>query len=159
MSDYYAEREANVERNKLLLESLGLEQPFFGPKETPAKKRTAAPKKRKAPADAEAEPSKAQRTDSSDVTLSGTRRSARNMGKKVDYKAERVEDPFGVPASIKSGVRRVANEGPLGREGGMRLHDPYVDKFSIYSSPDGGTDRKQFGSIPGIPVGTWWESR
>ncbi|KAF8912693.1 PUA-like domain-containing protein, partial [Gymnopilus junonius] len=47
-----------------------------------------------------------------------------------------------VPVAYSSGVKPSENEGPLGREDGPRRHDP-----------------KTYGSISGIQVGTWWETR
>ncbi|KAJ7900386.1 PUA-like domain-containing protein [Mycena olivaceomarginata] len=75
-------------------------------------------------------------------SLNAVRRSSRNAGKTVDYKGERQESSP-LPISFKSGIRDTENSGPLGREAGSkRVHDP-----------------KTYGSIPGVEVGTWWETR
>jgi E3 ubiquitin-protein ligase UHRF1 len=55
---------------------------------------------------------------------SAVRRSSRNAGKTVDYKAEH-QRGSPLPVSFTSGVRSTENTGPLGREAGSkRLHDP-----------------------------------
>lgn len=53
----------------------------------------------------------------------GPRRSSRNAGKTVDYKAEIVKS-VPLPLSYKSGVKDMPNEGPLGREDGKRTQNP-----------------------------------
>ncbi|KAK1217637.1 hypothetical protein PQX77_019710 [Marasmius sp. AFHP31] len=152
LSAYEEQRLQNIERNKEVLKSLGLDKPFFEPKER--RKPKAPPKKRKANTYEDAsdgtssgspEPVKKPRVAAADdvSTTNGPRRSSRNAGKTVDYKAERVlSDP--VPISVEAGIKKVWNTGPQGGGGlnGKRVHDPKV-----------------FGSIPGIEVGTWWEMR
>ncbi|KAJ6604685.1 PUA-like domain-containing protein [Mycena vulgaris] len=147
VSDYERQRQLNMERNKQLLIELGLDKPFFEPKET--KRQKAAPKKRKSADDHEGAPSaKSARTEpansdnstASSGEPSAVRRSSRNAGRTVDYKTEKSESSP-LPISFKSGIR--STDAPLGREAGSkRIHDPKV-----------------FGSIPGVEVGTWWESR
>ncbi|KAJ7038165.1 PUA-like domain-containing protein [Mycena alexandri] len=148
VSSYERERLANIERNKALLREMGLDKPFFEPKEI--KRPKASAKKRKSAEEHEGAPSpKTSRTESgksstpSDSAEAGSiRRSSRNTGKKVDYKSE-IQRGSPLPVSFTSGVRSTENAGPLGRESGSkRIHDPKV-----------------FGSIPGVEVGTWWESR
>ncbi|KIY52767.1 hypothetical protein FISHEDRAFT_5535, partial [Fistulina hepatica ATCC 64428] len=128
-------------------------KPIFEPKEERHKKETKKPTKRKASSqdsdysgksDSESETEepapKAPKKTKAEVDSSGLRRSARNAGKKVDYKSEQGgEQPL--PVSFKAG-RISENKGHLGREGGKR-----VKNFKV------------FGSIPGIEVGTWWETR
>ncbi|KAJ8084039.1 hypothetical protein PM082_002806 [Marasmius tenuissimus] len=152
LSAYEEQRLQNIERNKEVLKSLGLDKPFFEPKER--RKPKAPPKKRKANTYEDAsdgtssgspEPVKKLRVAVTDdvSTTNGPRRSSRNAGKTVDYKAERVlSNP--VPISVEAGIKKVWNTGPQGGGGlnGKRVHDPKV-----------------FGSIPGIEVGTWWETR
>ncbi|KAJ6575149.1 PUA-like domain-containing protein [Mycena capillaripes] len=144
VSDYERQRLLNIDKNKALLMAMGLDKPFFEPKEV---KRPKASAKRKAVEEHDSVPSaKASRLEpvkSQGVGDTSTvRRSSRNTGKTVDYKAEH-HGGSPTPISFKSGVRNTENTGPLGREGGSkRVHDPKV-----------------FGSIPGIEVGTWWESR
>ncbi|KAK7064203.1 E3 ubiquitin-protein ligase ORTHRUS 5 [Favolaschia claudopus] len=146
VSDYERQRLANIERNKALLNSLGLDKPFFEPEEVrrpkPAKATTS--KKRKGEEHEDAPSSKAPRVvkSSDPVDAGGVRRSSRNAGKVVDYKRERQQSPP-LPISFKSGIRVTENSGPLGRDAGsMRIHSP-----------------KSYGSIPGVVVGTWWETR
>ncbi|KAJ7169914.1 PUA-like domain-containing protein [Mycena filopes] len=147
VSQYEKDRLANIERNKALLKSMGLDKPFFEPKEI---RRPKATKKRKSVEEHEGLPSpKSSRTESANSTnpsdgvdATTTRRSSRNAGKKVDYKSE-IQRGSPLPVSFSSGIRTTENAGPLGRESGSkRIHDPKV-----------------FGSIPGVDVGTWWESR
>jgi E3 ubiquitin-protein ligase UHRF1 len=129
MADYEAQRQANIERNQKLLESLGLADSFFPPKAKSKKKTVEKPaKKRKSIAvqdDGTPIPSahKVARTDTSDTAGSGARRSARNIGKTVDYNSEQLR-AAPVPASVQSGIRKVDNSGPMGSEGGKRKHDP-----------------------------------
>ncbi|KAF7347804.1 E3 ubiquitin-protein ligase ORTHRUS 5 [Mycena venus] len=149
VSDYERQRLENIERNKALLNSLGLDKPFFEPEEIKRTKpkANATSKKRKPVEEHDGAPSpKASRVESVKSTDSGeagpVRRSSRNAGKTVDYKGERhASSPL--PISFKSGIRDTDNSGPLGREAGSkRIHDP-----------------KTYGSIPGVEVGTWWETR
>ncbi|KAK0208329.1 PUA-like domain-containing protein [Desarmillaria ectypa] len=143
VSAYEAQRNANIERNRELLKSLGLDTPIFEPKETKRKPKT-APKKRKVSplANDDEKPIKAARFEDVSPSETGVRRSARNRGKAVDYKSEKTrESPM--PIAFRAGTRTSGNEGPLGSgEGARRKHDPKV-----------------YGSIPGIEVGTWWETR
>ncbi|KAJ7492586.1 PUA-like domain-containing protein [Mycena latifolia] len=145
VSDYEKQRQRNIERNKALLNQLGLDKPFFEPKETKRPKTTS--KKRKSADDRESGPTaKSARTEPVNLPEASAganvRRSSRNAGRTVDYKTEKlVASPL--PISFKSGIRTTENTGAMGREAGSnRIHDP-----------------KFFGSIPGIEVGTWWESR
>jgi hypothetical protein len=87
-------------RNKKMLQSLGLDKPQFEPKEKPRpkKKKEENPRAQKRKADEEADarqPQKAPRLNdekniaATDADAPGPRRSSRNSGKVVDYKAER----------------------------------------------------------------------
>ncbi|KAF8922522.1 PUA-like domain-containing protein [Mucidula mucida] len=127
VSEYERQRDANIARNKALLKSLGLDTPLFEPKEKIIPK-PKAPKKRKEPPTPE--------------ESGPTRRSARNRGKKVDYKSEqKISSPM--PISFQAGIRVSGNEGPLGSGDGVkRKYNPKV-----------------YGHIPHIEVGTWWETR
>jgi E3 ubiquitin-protein ligase UHRF1 len=138
-SEYEKERQANILRNAALLAELGMAKPFFEPKET-IRKPKAVTKKRKPEVELPQESLvKVSRVDNRDVTA-GTRRSQRNVDKTIDYtKAQNRGMP--IPARVRSGITS-SGDGPLGRESGKRIHDP-----------------KTFGSIPGIAVGTWWETR
>ncbi|KAF7339443.1 E3 ubiquitin-protein ligase ORTHRUS 5 [Mycena sanguinolenta] len=148
VSDYERQRLLNIQRNKALLTSMGLDKPFFEPEEVKRQKPSkSAPKKRKAEEhDGAPDAKKATRVESVKSTDSGEasplRRSSRNAGKTVDYKSEKQTGSH-LPISFKSGIREMENSGPLGREAGSkRIHNP-----------------KTYGSIPGIEVGTWWETR
>jgi E3 ubiquitin-protein ligase UHRF1 len=108
-----------------LLKSLGLDKPLFEPKEKPRKAKPEN-KKRKTPAEVDedsSEPAKVPRTASESVADTGVRRSSRNAGKKIDYKAEQ-QLRHTLPLSYSSGVKITDNTGPLGREDGIRKYDP-----------------------------------
>jgi E3 ubiquitin-protein ligase UHRF1 len=121
MSEYEREKERNIARNKLLLEDLGLDKPFFEPKET----RPGPTRKRKAPADKEpsdrSSPAKVSRVVSEEVS-SERRRSQRNVGKNIDYKGihKRPDPPPIVQTKIED------DRGPFGRQFGERTQDPCV---------------------------------
>ncbi|KAF9270246.1 hypothetical protein L218DRAFT_23267 [Marasmius fiardii PR-910] len=151
LSKYEQQRLENIERNKALLRQLGLDKPKFEPKTSRKKPPKESTKKRKTRESeyeetTEDSPSSAKvsrGTPTNDVSAGTLRRSSRNTGKTVDYKAERViSDP--IPTSVEAGIKKVWNTGPQGGGGlnGKRVHDPKV-----------------FGSIPDIEVGTWWETR
>jgi len=128
MSNYERQRQLNIEKNKAILKSMGLDKPFFEPKENPHKAK-AAVKKRKSTAndDESLQPPapKISRTEPTDVVDAGVRRSARHAGKTIDYAAEQKRSAS-IPISFKSGIRGTDNAGPLGRESGKRTHDPSV---------------------------------
>ncbi|KAF7966629.1 hypothetical protein HWV62_37539 [Athelia sp. TMB] len=145
ISQYERDRDANIARNKALLASLNIEQiPFDEPKEVRRPKKSAASKKRKAEPVIEETTDenapKIARTDSeNDGPASRTRRSARNAGKTVDYKSEHLRSQLPAPLTGSRGGL-TGNEGPL-RTGSN------IKKIV------------QFGSIPGVEVGSWWQSR
>ena len=134
------------------------------PKETRIKK-TPATKKRNLPEtsaydEGKEPPAKAQRVESIELdstSTSGLRRSSRNVGRTVDYQNEVVKGSA-VPISFSSGVKTSNNSGPLGRQTGRREHDPFVS-FSFHLLKPDNFHSKTYGSIPGIEVGTWWETR
>ncbi|EIN13715.1 hypothetical protein PUNSTDRAFT_140194 [Punctularia strigosozonata HHB-11173 SS5] len=143
VSELEKQREINIARNKARLLELNLEEAaFFSPGKTVKKK--PSPRKRKEPspdADYEEEEStKVSRRDDMDTPADGRRRSARNAGKKVDYKAEQAQSLRDPDALI---VSRKSRNGPQGRPAGSKRIHSY----------------KVYGSIPGIEVGTWWETR
>lgn len=104
---------------------MGLEKPLFEPKEKSWKK--AVPRKRKiVDEDTESPEAPAQKLqraeDSSEsgTVSTGLRRSTRHAGKTVDYLGER---EVGLPQPVVR-AKTSGNDGPMGREGGMRVHDP-----------------------------------
>ncbi|KAI0068481.1 hypothetical protein BV25DRAFT_3 [Artomyces pyxidatus] len=151
---YEKEREANMARNRALLEELQLDKggaTFLGMPEKPApvppfKKRRPVVhqknKKRKTPppsdsgAESETPPSRVRKVATE--VEGGLRRSSRNAGKTVNYEAEIAH---GLPKIVTKKVG-VDHDTEPNRRSGKRAHDP-----------------KTFGSIPGIAVGTWWETR
>ncbi|KAF8078592.1 PUA-like domain-containing protein [Lyophyllum atratum] len=140
VSEYEKQRALNMQKNIDLLKSLGLDKPLFEPKEKPQKSKPVV-KKRKAIADVDEDApivSKAPRLESPPVDAS-IRRSSRNAGKKVDYTSEQ-QRSAPLPLAYTSGIK---DNGDLLRpERSLRTHDP-----------------KTFGAIPGIEVGSWWETR
>jgi E3 ubiquitin-protein ligase UHRF1 len=156
LSQYEIDREQNIERNKAIL--AGLDLPKIPPKETCQPKKPAARKKRKVEDDenndvSAGSPPKFARTTISDEPSSGARRSARNAGKKVDYKAERIRS-VPVPISTRN---KPGNSGPLGS--GASGHKMYACIFHRRRHISNKDCRVKFGSIPGIEVGTWWQTR
>ena len=110
---------------------------MFEPQERAVKRPTTKSKKRKTPEpeDSYAEESepeaevqdeekprvkKVRRVESEPTDV---RRSSRISGKKVDYTKEIVKGSP-VPVAYSSGVKTAKNEGPMGRDGGRRMHDP-----------------------------------
>ncbi|KAF7320315.1 hypothetical protein MKEN_00816300 [Mycena kentingensis (nom. inval.)] len=142
VSAYERQRAANIQRNQELLRKLG--GPTLSTSPCSNQRRSGAQKSSHKPRNARqsirSTPTRPRhpRTDDTD----GPRRSARNSGKKVDYKAEK-RDSFPLPLAVSAGIRSLENGGRLGREAGSkRIHDPKV-----------------YGKIPGIEPGTWWETR
>ncbi|KAF9015218.1 PUA-like domain-containing protein [Cyathus striatus] len=151
VSNYEKQRELNIAKNKDVLRMLGLEGPTLEPREKIPHK-IQRNKKRKAEAlsqvtEANEQDGSSAKFQAAEGSEAGTenkplRRSSRNVGKKVDYSAE-ISTARTLPLAYSSGVKTSDNDGPLGREAGAkRLHDPKV-----------------YGHIPGIEVGTWWETR
>ncbi|KAF5311823.1 hypothetical protein D9619_003200 [Psilocybe cf. subviscida] len=151
VSEYERMKAKNMAEVKALMESFRL--PLVEPVEK-SRKKPAASRKRKQQVVEEEEnspdednamdskPTKVQRVEiDSSAPEPSLRRSSRNSGKVIDYRKEIVKDSP-LPVAYSSGVKKLENEGPLGREDGRRIHDP-----------------KTYGSIPGIEVGTWWEGR
>ena len=163
MSAYEREKQANIARNKKLLEGLNfpgaiesLGFPTTTKDNRSARSTKVATKKRKSTLNQdempEGRPAKISRTR--EVSTLGTRRSQRNVGKTVDYTAE---IDLRVASRARSNVK--GEDGPLGRESGKRIHNPSVHSLSQFILPFLFLDRKTYGSIPGISVGTLWESR
>ncbi|KLO20282.1 hypothetical protein SCHPADRAFT_918368 [Schizopora paradoxa] len=154
LSKYELERQANIERNRMLLQGLGLgdtsailgvSKPII-PKPS-AKTKT---KKRKSEAvDSEEQGSSGEKSSepakksvrSTDDAVESTslRRSSRNAGKKVDYlKVE--SDRSSRSYTVSTPAKRAMQSEPSVTT--MRTQNP-----------------KQYGHIPGIAIGTWWEMR
>ncbi|KAI0053788.1 hypothetical protein FA95DRAFT_1508426 [Auriscalpium vulgare] len=146
---YELQREANIARNMALLKSLALASggaEFLGMAPKPATKPAKKPKtkKRKTPppsdgtdSDADVAPRKVRVVEPE----GGLRRSSRVAGKTVDYAADDVGPGAGrVPKIVVTKVGPDHDREPSRAD--KRVHDP-----------------KTFGAIPGVPVGTWWETR
>ncbi|KAJ3475177.1 hypothetical protein NLI96_g12010 [Meripilus lineatus] len=151
MLSFDEERAANIARNKALLASIGIsdmKNEIFQKKAPPPKKK-AQLKKRKAPSpdpdasdeEEAAPPPKVARAETEE-NEGGLRRSRRNAGKKVDYGdgGERIERDI-TPRIVSEKARRLAATSEP-KSVLKRTHDP-----------------KRYGAIPGVPVGTWWETR
>ncbi|KAF9526430.1 PUA-like domain-containing protein [Crepidotus variabilis] len=153
VSEYEKIRLENIAKNKEILASLGLDKPLFEPKEKRPARKAKQSKKRKAEEtnedlDEDSKPAKkllrndsGTSSSSSPTSEDGPRRSARHAGKVIDYNKP---EPRSLPerAAYSSGVKKLENDGPMGREDGKRTQNP-----------------KQYGHIPGIAVGTWWSTR
>ncbi|KAI0778162.1 hypothetical protein BD413DRAFT_684062 [Trametes elegans] len=115
------------------------------PKGAPAKKRPAPADEPAADGDESGEdrPAKVARVEGDGGEAAGLRRSTRNRGKALNYN----EDGAGFAAASRALPRVVSASAVLAeksapRDAMKRVHDP-----------------KTYGAIPGIPVGTWWETR
>lgn len=111
--------------NKALLAALGLDKPFFEPKETRPVKVAPGQKKRKGlesenegSSESETPPPKVSRTNSGSEDSSGLRRSSRNAAKQVDYSSESFEKH-----NLKSVRSTRSGTEPRDRVG-KRVHDP-----------------------------------
>ncbi|TFY69774.1 hypothetical protein EVJ58_g230 [Rhodofomes roseus] len=160
--DYDAECKRAKEANKALLMSMGVTITVPTKASVPTKQRrppkrkavTPRAPKRKAPTpesdgeDESANPTKTRRvleptkevavTEASPETT-GLRRSGRNRGKIPDYSADQFEMRGLTLASVQAGLRETGIEP---RSVDRRIHDPKI-----------------FGAIPGIKIGTWWQTR
>ena len=154
LSQYEITRNNNIARNKALLAGFDIPKDTFPAKEVRKPRKAAAPKKRKAEVDENDDASsfKVPRTDTGDEPSSGARRSARNAGKRVDYKAEQIRS-LPAPISIRN---KPGNEGPL--RSGASSYKMCGSTLGCCCSSNVNYSVK-FGSIPGIEVGTWWQTR
>ncbi|KAF8591869.1 hypothetical protein K439DRAFT_1626377 [Ramaria rubella] len=154
MADYEAVRAANIKANKALLISLGLETPLIPSKAKPKPKNTSA-KSKKRKVDASNDEESSRQAKASKITVSNDsestpgRRSTRNAGKpRISYNEDQIHASNAPsaksrkPQLVSSVAILEAGRENLGNRLGTRLHNP-----------------KKFGSIPGVEVGTWWESR
>ncbi len=137
--DYEQQRLANIAANMALLDTLGLSSaaaPFKAkkkstkPKPTKSKKRKLSHDEPRAPAnDADEDESgsveKLQKVEEDDGTVSGVRRSARNRGKKLDYKNDgdnEVATTRALPRVVSARARASMNNAP--RDVSIRTHNP-----------------------------------
>ncbi|KAF5374730.1 hypothetical protein D9758_000253 [Tetrapyrgos nigripes] len=136
------ERNANIARNKALLESIGVNKPLFEPKEIRHHRKTTSKKRKAEEEDSSVEPpQKAARAEQTldendpetakETASTTTRRSTRIKEKKEEVKERKL---------LPSEREKLKISEP--KHVSERKHSPNV-----------------FGSIPGIEVGTWWESR
>ncbi|VDB86462.1 unnamed protein product [Peniophora sp. CBMAI 1063] len=145
---YELDREKRIAANKALLAGLHIQEAkrqVFGDQPKPAKS-APAPKKSKVRKRKTPPPSDSADTDGEEakpvvkavrVDESGLRRSSRNAGKSVDYTKEKVGDPVQTVVRHKGeGIDREPSKMS------KRVHNP-----------------KTFGSIPGVQVGDWWQTR
>lgn len=171
MTEAERERLANIERNKKLLAQLGLDDVkntvlATKPKPQPPAKES---KKRKPKADEGKEndengedgrPHKSARVadaaagDDGETTL---RRSRRNAGKKIDY-AEIEQDRSA--RTYRVAHVQIEMEGEP-RSVNKRTQNPCVSStfYLMKLAQLGPLSRKQYGHIPGVEIGAWWETR
>ena len=62
----------------------------------------------------------------------GVRRSARNAGKNINYDSEIRQS---LPEPLIARARKSENDGPMGRDGGKRTHNPYEPFFRARKCP------------------------
>ncbi|EJD03919.1 uncharacterized protein FOMMEDRAFT_167223 [Fomitiporia mediterranea MF3/22] len=149
LTEYELERQANIERNRKLLQSLDIDsikntmqaKPKPPPKSSSKRKSKLidlGEKENDEDEEAEGRPRKAARVEEEDgeVTL---RRSSRNAGKKFDYK-EIEQDRSARSYRVSKRAEEAMDREP--RSTNKRTQDP-----------------KQYGHIPGVEVGAWWETR
>ncbi|KAI0639377.1 hypothetical protein C8Q77DRAFT_1044898 [Trametes polyzona] len=92
--------------------------------------------------DAERPAKSAKVSEEGDATA-GLRRSSRNRGKALNYNEDSqntIAATRALPRLVSAAAERAMNSAP--RDAMKRTHDP-----------------KTYGAIPGIPIGTWWETR
>ncbi|THV04919.1 hypothetical protein K435DRAFT_961639 [Dendrothele bispora CBS 962.96] len=129
------ERAANIARHKEMLMKLGLDKPTFEPKEKRHRPAASSKKRKSTNEDSTEPPRKAARAESSptenepESTDTSIRRSSRIRRQKTEMEEKKLL------------VLNDQNDSEP-RQTGKRIHDPKV-----------------FGSIPGIDVGAWWETR
>jgi hypothetical protein len=117
MSSYEEERQKNIEKNKQLLAGLGLDKPFFEPKEILRVSSAVAKKRKSTKAVRDQSSAEPKPVETPSVSTCGPRRSQRNLGKAIDYTAER-DRALHLPTRVGNVV--------VGRETGKRVHDPSV---------------------------------
>ncbi|KAG5648017.1 hypothetical protein DXG03_007051 [Asterophora parasitica] len=134
VSEYEKQRAFNVQRNKELLKSLGLDEPLFKPKQKIRQSKAIVRKRKIAPnasdEDEKQPVTKAPRLiESESASVDGTiRRSSRNAGKKVDYTAEQQHsDPL--PLAYTSGVKSMQDADKLRPEKSVRTYNPDPPKL------------------------------
>ncbi|KAL5535564.1 SEC9 [Sanghuangporus sanghuang] len=144
------ERLANIERNKKLLEELGLDdvkntmlatkpKPQPPAKESKKRKPKKDEMKENEQDDEEGRPRKSARVVEATAESNGLRRSRRNTGKKIDYAV--------IEQDRSARTYRVATYTHVDMEGEPRS----VNKRT--------QNPKQYGHIPGVDIGAWWETR
>ncbi|KAL7266487.1 hypothetical protein RUND412_010965 [Rhizina undulata] len=168
MNDYERQREINIQANKLLLASLGLENP--------AAKFTAPPKTKKKTATASS--TRVTRKRKSSPSDDSQRRKSQRARKAVQrYQDEDTESDeydgesdgcfsddsqasFG-PGKRKRTKRSDSFSGSVDGDGdGLRrriVNGRNVQHISSRSKKE--RNPRVFGNIPGVPVGTWWPTR
>ncbi|KAI0662803.1 hypothetical protein C8Q70DRAFT_908776 [Cubamyces menziesii] len=128
---------------------------FIGSNSPPkAKRKPAASKKRQAPPldsptsdtdeQSEERPKKLAKVVVEDGEVTGLRRSSRNKGKSLNYNENgdhAVAARRALPRVISASAERAEMKGDP-RDVSKRKHDP-----------------KTYGAIPGVPIGSWWETR
>lgn len=143
-TEYERQRNKNIEANKKLLESLGIDvlcailprvsAPVAKPKPKPQPKAKPVPAKRKAEqieggAGAEDEKTKVARLTSEDDTT--RRRFSRRSAAKVDYNEDKLVDNRQKHLQKQKAQAEKAAEdaaGYVGNKLGKRKHDPYVNR-------------------------------
>jgi len=150
-SKYEIERLRNITKNRVLLDELLQDNgpPLTGmakPKATMKRKQQASPSKVDKD---EAAPQKKARTSQAlqeSSSTSGLRRSSRlgDSSQSINYRSDNFDHLPRIPSTVSKslGIEKESTTDNIGNRLGKRKHNPKV-----------------FGHIPGVDVGTWWETR
>lgn len=103
-------------QNHELLKSLGLHEPQL------FEQKRAKTKKRKTEDENDGETERVAKVQRLVVEPADVRRSARNAGKNINYDSEIKQS---LPEPLTARTLKSENEGPQGRDGGKRTHNPY----------------------------------
>jgi len=174
-TEYERQRNKNIEANKRLLESLGLDvlcaslprasAPVVKPRPKPQPKVKPTAVKRKAEQiEGGAEDGKTKIARLNGEHDTGRRRPSRRSAVNVDYNEDKLADNRQKYLQQQKEQAEDAAEdaaGYVGNKLGKRKHDPCVNRQLNNPSRQclSSFPRKQFGSIEGVEVGAWWGTR
>ena len=160
-NDFDEQRERNMARNRALIAGLDIGQNAIiqTKKPRPAKHpKVTKSNKRKASDDAEElnRPAKAATVIVADI--GGLRRSGRNAGKTINYKDDgELAGARSRPQVVSEAARKAEENEP--RESMKRTNEPCAIPIRMLFLELIVDCRRTYGAIPGVEVGTWWETR
>ncbi|KZT61381.1 hypothetical protein CALCODRAFT_491183 [Calocera cornea HHB12733] len=165
MVDYEEQRRLNILKNKELLATLGLGVATFAlpPSAAGGPVKPAAPSKRPRTSEPAPKPKKARRVlvnVKNEEDTPGLRRSSRSAARGVSYRE--LDDRSVKSTPVKKSVRvkmeddydESQSDDDEGEDDYVRTPQRKAQRLGVRTE-----DPKQFGSIPGVEVGTWWPSR